>query len=385
VRLGEQRVLFVSFNGRAYSDTPKVVYEYMISRPEFAGYSYVWVFKEPEKYVHLLKNPNTSIVKYKTNAHRCELIRAKYWVVNFRVFEYVWPSNEQVYLQCWHGTPLKRLGFDILESDNAMNSQMEILNKYINDAKKITWLLSPSAFASEKFASAWNLAKYGKMDRILEVGYPRNDRLAIAVKSGHSTPDEKERIKIAVGLPAKSEKMVILYAPTWRDNQFDPAFGYTYDLKIDFDKLRDEIGDKYIILFRVHYLVMKSFDFAKYDGFIYDCSDYDDINDLYLISDLLLTDYSSVFFDYSILEKPMLFYMYDLEEYANRTRGFYFDIAELPGHILREDTELAPAIRGALETDAPFSPDKKYLAFKEKYTYLDGGATSRLVDRIWCS
>ncbi|MDR1292525.1 MAG: CDP-glycerol glycerophosphotransferase family protein [Clostridiales Family XIII bacterium] len=385
IRRDERRVMFVSFNGRAYSDTPKAVYEYMISRPEFSGYKFVWVFKEPGKHAGLLANPGTEIVAYKTNAHRRELIRSKYWVVNFRVFKHAWPRRGQVYLQCWHGTPLKRLGFDILESDNAMNSRPEILSKYITDAKKITWLLSPSAYATEKFASAWNLAEYGKLDRILEVGYPRNDRLAVAAASGGVGADEAARIRASIGLPLSGGKKVILYAPTWRDNQFDPRYGYTYDLKIDFDRLRDELGDGYEILFRVHYLVMKSFDFAKYDGFIYDCSDYDDINDLYLISDLLLTDYSSVFFDYAVLEKPMLFYMYDLDEYAGKTRGFYFDAEELPGRILRDESELAPAIRGAFEEPGgPFAPDEKYLAFKKKYASLDdGAATARLVEKVW--
>lgn len=382
-RRDEKRVLFVSFNGRAYSDTPKAVYEYMLSRPEFAGYRYVWVFKEPQKYARLLPDhANTEIVRYKTNAHRRELARSKYWVVNFRVFEHVWPKRGQVYLQCWHGTPLKRLGFDILESDNAMNSRAEILSKYVNDAKKMTWLLSPSAYASEKFASAWNLAAYGKREHILEVGYPRNDRLASAANG----PDEDEtaRIKASVGLPPDDGRKVILYAPTWRDNQFDPAVGYTYDLRIDFDRLKRGLGDGYVVLFRVHYLVLRSFDFAKYEGFIYDCSDHDDINDLYLVSDLLLTDYSSVFFDYSVLNKPMLFYMYDLEEYEKKTRGFYFDISELPGRILTGEDELIPAIRSALEGPAPFAPDEKYLAFKDRYTYLDdGGATARLVSRVW--
>jgi CDP-glycerol glycerophosphotransferase len=385
IRRDEKRIVFVSFNGKAYSDTPKAVYEYMLSRPEFRDYKYVWVFKEPEKYAYLLDNPNTETVMYSTNAQKREFIRSKYWVVNYRVFKHAWPKPWQVYLQCWHGTPLKRLGFDILESDNAMNSRSEILDKYITDAQKITWLLSPSAYATEKFASAWNLAEYGKRVGILEVGYPRNDRLAEAAAAGGVDPDETARIRASVGLPLRSSgKKVILYAPTWRDNQFDPKVGYTYDLNIDFDRLREEIGDEYEILFRVHYLVRKLFDFTKYEGFIYDCSDYDDINDLYLISDLLLTDYSSVFFDYSVLERPMLFYMYDLDEYASKTRGFYFDVAELPGRILKDESELAPAVRDALGGSDPFAPDEKYLTFRKKYTYLDDGrATARLVEKVW--
>jgi CDP-glycerol glycerophosphotransferase len=381
VKRDRKKIIFISFNGRAYSDTPKAVYEYMRTCGEYAGYKFVWAFKEPENYAFLLDNADTEIVRYKTNAYRRALLSSQYWFANFRVFDHVWPKKNQVYVQCWHGTPLKRLGFDIFESDNAMNTRLEILQKYITDAKKISYLLSPSAYATEKFSTAWNLAEYGKKDCVVEVGYPRNDRLAECAAGGVDAA-EVAAIKRNIGIPEGDSRKIILYAPTWRDNQFDPAVGYTYDLRIDFDKLKDELAGEYIVLFRVHYLVMKSFDFGRYEGFVYDCSDYDDINDLYIVSDLLLTDYSSVFFDYSILERPMLFYMYDLEEYADKTRGFYFDISEIPGRILTEEGQLVPAIR----EDAgpkPFVPDQRYRDFKAKYTYLDdGGATARLVKKI---
>lgn len=106
---------------------------------------------------------------------------------------------------------------------------------------------------------------------------------------------------------------------------------------MDFDALRQELGDEYVILFRVHYLVASKFSFDDYEGFIYNVSNYDDINHLYLIADLLITDYSSVFFDYGILKKPMLFYMYDLEDYKDSIRGFYFGIDKLPGKIITKE------------------------------------------------
>ena len=91
------------------------------------------------------------------------------------------------------------------------------------------------------------------------------------------------------------------------------GIGYTYKTEVDFDKLKANLGDEYIILFRAHYLVANSFDFDKYKGFVYDVSKVNDINHLYVISDLLVTDYSSVFFDYANLKRPEIFYMYDLE------------------------------------------------------------------------
>ena len=130
---------------------------------------------------------------------------------------------------------------------------------------------------------------------IIEQGYPRNDKLF------NCTVNDMDRIKSTLGIE-DTDKKIILYAPTWRDNQHDSSIGYTYKTEVDFDYLRDAVGDKCIILFRAHYLVASKFDFKKYKGFVYDVSKYDEINDLYLASDALLTDYSSVFFDYANLK-----------------------------------------------------------------------------------
>ena len=153
----------------------------------------------------------------------------------------------------------------------------------------------------------------------------------------------------------------MLYAPTFRDNQHDGS-GYTYDTHLDFDRLREEFGDEYVILFRAHYFVANQFDFSRYEGFVYDVSALDDITPLYLISDLLITDYSSVFFDYANLKRPVLFYMYDLEQYANDIRGFYFSLDELPGPILKTEDELVDAIRRVEETPVwkYYTPGMKY-------------------------
>ena len=103
-----------------------------------------------------------------------------------------------------------------------------------------------------------------------------------------------------------------------------------------------------MILFRAHYLVANSFDFSRYEGFVFDVSGYDNINDLYVVSDLLMTDYSSVFFDYANLKRPMVFYMYDLAEYQHEIRDFYLNLEELPGEIVTEEERLAGAVREAL-------------------------------------
>ena len=139
--------------------------------------------------------------------------------------------------------------------------------------------------------------------------------------------------------------------------------------EVDFEKLREELEDDFIILFRAHYFVANKFDFEKYAGFIYDVSDYDEINDLYVVSDMLITDYSSVFFDYAILRRPIIFFMYDLEAYRDDVRGFYISLDELPGPIIQDEDELAEAIRNAAGGEL----DSRYAAFNETYNYLDDG------------
>jgi CDP-glycerol glycerophosphotransferase len=365
-------ILFSTFDGRSYGDSPKAMYEYMLTDERFEDYTFVWAFREPKLFTAVLDNPNTYIVQVNTRDYENAAARAKYWIYNYRMTDHIYPKDDQVYIQLWHGTPLKRLGYDINISDNAMNSKEELRDKYRMDAEKFKYILAPSHFAAEKFISAWNLEAIGKTDTVIELGYPRNDFLF------NYTAEDKARIIDELKLP--TDKKYILYAPTWRDNQHQAGVGYTYRTEVDFDKLRDALGDEYIILFRAHYLVANSFDFDRYAGFVWDVSRVNDINHLYVISDLLVTDYSSVFFDYANLEKPEIFYMYDLDDYGSKIRGFYIDIDELPGPIVKSEDELINAVRKA-ESDRSY--DEKYQAFNAKYNYLDDGqASKRVTERI---
>ncbi len=369
-KIDDKLVYFQTFSGRGYSDSPKAMYEYMLSAPEYKDYRFVWSFKEPEKFSFLLQNGRTEIVKFRTRADNIALRTAKYWITNYRMLDHQLPRKGQIYLQCWHGTPLKRLGYDIKEGDNVMNSLSEVREKYRSDAKRFAYLLSPSPFATEKFATAWNLIETGQTHKIIEEGYPRNDRLI------NTTEEERREIRKQLGV---DDKKVILYAPTWRDNQHTSGQGYTYKTEVDFDKLQKELGGEYVILFRAHYLVANSFDFSKYPGFVIDMSSYGDINELYIASDLLVTDYSSTFFDYANLKKPVIFYMYDLEEYAGELRGFYLSLDELPGPIVRDEQSLIDEVRACYGRQ----PDEKYEAFSKRFNPLDDGhASERVLKRI---
>lgn len=372
-KVDDKLILFSTFNGKSYSDSPKAIYLYLLNNDKYKEYKFVWTFKEPENYKFLRENKNTSIVKQGTKEYEKCMQKAKYWIFNYRVADHQYPKKNQIYVQCWHGTPLKKLGYDLENTENVLNSKKEIRFKYKTDAKKINYFLSPSKFATEKFISAWNLKEIKKEGCIIEDGYPRNDFLYNYTKQDVSKIKEKLNIN-------DIKKKVILYAPTWRDNQHQSGIGYTYKTEVDFEKLQKELGQDYIILFRAHYLVANEFNFEKYKGFIYDVSKFDDINELYIVSDMLITDYSSVFFDYANLKRPIIFYMYDFEQYKDSIRGFYIDLKKLPGSITKTEDELIKEIK---KMNNSFKYNKIYEEFNKKYNYLDDGkATERTVVNV---
>ena len=216
---------------------------------------------------------------------------------------------------------------------------------------------SPSGFYSEKIASAFHLKEEGKEQVLLELGYPRNDEL-VAV-----TDAACKNMRRTLGIP--EGKKVILYAPTWRENQHLPGEGYQFQLPVDFKRWREVLGDEYVILFRAHYFISNSFDFVAFSGFVYDVSQMDDINPLYLAADVLITDYSSVFFDYANLRRPILFFMYDYEQYKHEMRDFYFDIHMLPGPVLMDQEEVLKTLKNL--PDVVDKYEKKYVEFNNVF------------------
>ena len=373
VDIDEKSVMFETFMGRQYGCNPKAIYEYMIGNPEFDDYKFVWVINDREKAAYIPQLKRASIVIRGTREYYKAVASTKYLITNSNLDNGIIKRDGQIFLQTWHGTPLKRLRCDIVaEQDNVMNSLREIRSKNDADVVRYDYFISPSAFSTEKFISAFNLKALDREGIIIETGYPRNDLLA------NYTEEDVRNVREALALP--EGKKVILYAPTFRDNQHDGS-GYTYDTHIDFDRLQKEFSDEYVILFRAHYFVANQFDFSRYEGFIYDVSSLDDITPLYLVSDLLITDYSSVFFDYANLGRPELFYMYDLEQYENDIRGFYFSVDTLPGPILKTEDELVEAIKNVNSIAEEYK--EKYQVFHDTYNYLDDGhAAERVVNEI---
>lgn len=367
-------IMFCSYAGKSYACSPKAIYEYMIKQDRYRDYKFIWAFKDVDKYKHMLDKNNTSIVKYDGRDYMKYLAISKYWIFNFKIQEHIEPKKNQVFVQCWHGTPLKRLGFDLNHFDNALNTIDGMKKRYKIEANKISYFISPSRTATEKFTSAWNLRKFGKEGVIIETGYPRNDFLF------NYTEEDVKAIKQKLGI-LDCDKKIILYAPTYRGNQHEAGVGYVYKEEVNFEKMQRVLGEEYIILFRPHYFVANAFDFEKYKGFVYNVAGVDDINELYIISDMLITDYSSVFFDYANLKRPIIFHMYDLEHYRDESNGFYFDVeSELPGNITRTDDELIDEIK---RVGKNFVYNERYDSFNKRFNYLDDGrASERVVESV---
>ncbi|WP_305204041.1 CDP-glycerol glycerophosphotransferase family protein, partial [Dubosiella newyorkensis] len=182
------------------------------------------------------------------------------------------------------------------------------------------------------------------------------------------------RIKKKYNLPL--DKKIVLYAPTWRDDSFVAA-GYTFELQADFKKWKEALGEDTIVLFKPHYLIINRFDQdPSLKGFLYSIPAEAEISELYIVADRLVTDYSSVFFDYAILKRPIYFYMYDKEQYANNLRGFYLDIyKDLPGKIYEKEQDLLEALKKE-EFD-----QERLSAFNALFNNReDGEASKRVLD-----
>lgn len=322
-------LLFIAYHGRGYLCNPKAIHEYMSQCESYRDYQFIWALKKG----HDVEIPNAKVIRYNSLQFFYYLGRSKYWIFNCKMPAYLKKKKNQIYLQTWHGTPLKRLAHDINIGSNATfyRSQVtkdQMTKSYDIDRQKYDYFLSPSSFATEKFMSSFKLMP----NQILEVGYPRNDFLT------NITEEQIQQLKEKYNIP--QDKKVILYAPTWRDNSYNHK-GYTYEIQVDFEYWKVKLQADYIVLFKPHYLISNQYADCGLNDFLYFIKEDTDINELYVISDVLVTDYSSVFFDFAILRRPILFYMYDLEEYQENIRGFYLEVpTDLPGKVVTEENEL---------------------------------------------
>lgn len=384
-------VFFEAYGGRSFACSPKALYLAMAEDERFAGFRFVWSFKEgacPEEFPACEETSlcggalasaasRTSVVVRGSREYFDALACAGFIVVNNRLPEYVTPKSSQVYVQCWHGTPLKRLGYDVApEAGGALNTANELAQRFGMDARKWTYLLSPSAFASGHLADAFGLARERRAAVVLEEGYPRNDYLACVAKDQRLCTAARARMGIPKG------KRVVLYAPTWRDDSYASGVGYTFDCLLDLERLKELLGDGWVVLFRAHYYIANKLDFSGLEGFVIDASAVDDVNVAYAAADALVTDYSSVMFDYAILRRPIILHAPDRPHYEHAVRGFYFPLSEVPGPLCSATDEVAFELQH-LESYAD-RYGEAYERFLARFAPLDDGfASKRVIERVF--
>lgn len=362
--VNKNKILFESNLGRNYTGNPRAIYEEMLRQGLDNKYRCYFILEDVNT-----KLPG-SAKKIKRNRFRYFFLfaTAGIWVCDSRLPRYIIKRPGVTYIQTWHGTPLKKLALDMDTVYMAGETGIESYKKsFYENTRTWDYLISQNHYSTEIFRRAFAFDK-----EILEIGYPRNDVLFQS-----NTKEYIRNLKKKLGLPLN--KKVILYAPTWRDNEFHGNGRYKFNPRMDFGRLQQELSKDTVIIVKYHYLIMDQVDWSPYQGFIYSYDMTYDISTLYLVSDMLITDYSSVMFDYSLLKRPMVFYCYDLEEYKDTLRGFYFDfLAEAPGPVTKTTEELVTAIQ-------QYSKDQyqeQYKAFTVKYNHADDGLSSQKIVRL---
>jgi CDP-glycerol glycerophosphotransferase len=358
-------VVFISWKGKQCGDNPLGIAAELRRRGDDREHIWVvtdWSVPAPK---------DARVVLHLTEDYFEALARSRYIVSNDDMQAIYHKREGQVYVQTWHGTPLKKIGFDIERPQFV--SGTSYFDQLASDITKWDLLLSPNPFSTQVMRRAF---RYD--GEICESGYPRNDVLCSG-EAGQVAASVRRRL----GLP--DGKRVVLYAPTWRDNQYYASGRYRFDFRLDLERAWQELGDDHVILFRGHHHMADDVPEGSRPGFAINVTTYPDISELFLVSDILVTDYSSVMFDFAATGRPMLFFTYDLEQYRDNLRGFYFDFeAEAPGPLLATSDQVITAI-GDIDSVAG-GYRGAYRKFTEKYCPLDDGkAGSRACDRIFGS
>ena len=361
-------IIFESFLGKQYSDNPRALYEYMsIHYPE---YRFMW--SVDKRYTDVFERYDIPHIKRFSLSWMIYMNKAVLWISNSRLPLWIPKPKGTTYLQTWHGTPLKKLAVDMDEVHMPGTDTERYKRNFTRESAKWDFLVSPNEYSTEIFKRAFKFENH-----MLETGYPRNDFLFT-----NSDDEAIQNLKKDLNLP--EDKKVILYAPTWRDDSYHGKGRYKFNLEFDLKEMYEALSDEYIIILRMHYLVSENLDISEYEGFIYDYSKYEEIRDLYVISDMLITDYSSVFFDYANLKRPMIFYVYDIDNYRDKLRGFYFDFEKkAPGPLVTTTNELLTAIENTKNED--FNEVYNTAEFRSRFGALeDGKSSQRVADEVIC-
>lgn len=347
-------ILYQSHTARNMSCNPYAIFKYLLQHSDFKNYIHIWAVNDiesvPKKYKKL---KNVVLVKPGSVLYLKYLACAKYLINSGSFFRFFIRKKEQKYLATWHGTPLKFLGKDIKRGF----LDYEVTQK---DFLQSTHIIAPNKHTASVLIDRYDIEGiYSGM--VYESGYPRIDTTI------NITDAEKKLIKKQLGI--KEDKKIILYAPTYR-NSFEKA-------DLNFEQVRKDIeilqeSTDYTVLYRGHYTTEQNTNILSVSREI-------DTNELLSIVDVLITDYSSIFFDFMVLERPIIFYAYDYEQYKNE-HGLYFDYIKLECQNCTNITEVVGKLNNPVKLKQCIIRSDIAQNF---ISYEDGNATKRVVDMFF--
>lgn len=356
VKTDPNLVLFISYGGQKYDDSPRVVYEYLKKNPISPAHRYVWAFTEPEQFPQVSDKVRVDTVSYYLTA-----LRAGIWITNSSASRGLNFRKKQTknYMFAHGMAGIKKIGADIQSADKAFKiGFQESFDAIFVEGKKEIPLL----------VQAWEK----KPEVFRTTGLPRNDDLATV------SNEEILSIKEKLGIPAG--KKVILYAPTFREFSRTSDGRNALGIPMDFERWERELGDKYVMLVTAHYEVAKLLDELPKNSFVINAFKYPVLNDLIKVSDILISDYSSIVFDYAIMERPIFCYGYDYDSYALE-RGVYTDLDKLFFNgVLRTGEALLDAIV-TMDYDAQCAYTREHI--KNEYIASYGDAAEKAVEVIF--
>lgn len=347
VKPDDKLILFVVFGGKYFSDSPRCIYEAMKADERFNNYRLVWAFRSPEDYPEIPLRVRIDTLMYFITA-----LKARCWVTNEGVTRALnFKGKNTFYFYTTHTALPKISGVDLKKGATFTSKGSP---KY------------DCSCAQSEAEKVIQMRKFGiEAQRVAIIGYPKNDWIA------NHTEDDVKRVRQKLGLPIN--KTVILYAPTFREDYLNNP---PTNVPVNLNKWSDMLGEDFIVLYRAHHTM--SLPLPKGSNSVLDVSGYPDNSELLIASDILVSDYSGIFFEFGVQEKPMLCYAYDYDSYMQR-RGLYVDVAEeLPGGKVTED-ELLTLIQESGRDEVL----NQVRVFRNKYISEYGQATTKSLDIIY--
>ncbi|MGW8330326.1 bifunctional glycosyltransferase/CDP-glycerol:glycerophosphate glycerophosphotransferase [Streptomyces sp. NPDC055897] len=360
----KRTVVFESHMGRQYSDSPRAIYEEM--RRRGLDFEAIWSYTGSQKDFP----KDATLVRRWSLPYLKALAQAEFWVDNQGFPLKLAKRPETTYIQTWHGSALKRMGFDLAELKAMTRGQQQEQQAALD---RFDRFLVRSEHDVRTLAKAFRLPERA----LLRVGYPRNDSM-VRLRRRELAEGSVERGPLAAELGIPADKKVLLYAPTFRRS----SGGQQFELPFDVARFAEEFGDQYVLLVRAHYLNHVVLP-PTVRGSVIDVSNLHDVGPIMELADALITDYSSVMFDYALLDRPMLFFAYDYEEYAHESRGTYFDLKKAaPGPVFTTEEEFYAAVKSLDAQALEHAPARRQ--FVDRFGEYDtGNAAESIVDQFF--